>query len=295
MSANEPVAPAADTTEPGIQTPPAQDLSSSGPASAAPPADTGEPGAAPGQTQEGKEAKEASRTARRFEQLLSERASYRTRAEIAERRLAEAEGRGQPGNGKPAAEAPAEPDPGKFDLSTVEGTRQFTRALSAYHKSVATEAARAEIGQYRETSQAASEQQAVDAGWQERVQTYSSAHPDFHEQMVELGSHIPMEMGVAIKQHPQGPEIVSHLYGNPAEAYRIATLPERRMWLEIGALGATLSKSASASVPAPKPSGAPTPPKTVGTGSATPNTDVTAARNLAEFKKRFREQVSNRR
>jgi len=196
-------------------------------------------------------AKEAKRQQRRLERktdrLLKDRAEQRTRAEAAERRLAELERPAAP-EGMPTLE--------QFDYDTdkyAEAVTQFARQQAA------TET------QSRTQQESAKQNRAnLISKWEEKVEAVSDKYEDFSQKVGELEPGIPFV--AAMMEAENGPDIAYYFANNPEEADRIIQLPILAQIREIGKLEATLAAKPPA---VKKPSQAPTPITPV-TGTATP-------------------------
>lgn len=189
---------------------------------ATPPGET--PATPTGQQQETDPETEKSRTAKRIEQLLSERASWRTRAQMYEARLQQAEQtRTQPPQ-TPAGEALTEPDPTEFDLGTADGTRKYAQAVNAWQRQEAEKlvesrmrAIEQRFGQQLQGQQAAST-------WNQSVTRAKTAHGDFDQ--VALSPELPVSPQTAarIRSMDNGADLLYHLGKHPDLAARLYPL-----------------------------------------------------------------------
>lgn len=170
---------------------------------------------------------------KRFDELAADKHAERRRAEAAEARLQALEQQYWP-------PAPATP-PDQWD--DPEG---HTRWLIEQAKREALE----EIKQTQRLST-----------YGEKVAKFAEGHPDYAELVANNPDlTITPNMANVIFESDLGPQVAYHLGQNPAEARRIAALPDYRQAAELGKLEAKLSQPA---VPPPARTPPPPPPATV--------------------------------
>lgn len=172
-----------------------------------------------------------------------------------------------------APEQDQEPHPDDYEYGELDA--RFIRDHATHH---ARQAFREEMAKEK----AAAERQRLDAEFKDRVKTVAERNPDFDEVVGEnyanVAKLVTQTMGVVLSNIPEGPETAYHLAKNPAEARRIAALPDFAQAVEIGKLAQRLATPAKPTAKlvsdAPDP-----PPQARGTGGR-----FTVAADTDDFK-----------
>ena len=215
-----------------------------------------------------------SRNERKLARLHRERAEFKARAELAERRFIESQQQGKQDTEKPLTLA-------DFNFDEAE----FAKAVEARASEKITRESEAK----RAAESQKQYQQRVIAGWNKKVAGAVTKYDDFAEVTgdFELATPALYEMMEA----DNGPDIAYYLGQHPDEADRIASLSVSSQIRAIGRLEAKLA----ATPPKPKtPSGAPEPIKPVGGSSGVVEKKLSEM-TQDEFDKRRRAQVAARR
>lgn len=219
-----------------------------------------QPGTPPGQQQQqgqepGSEEERKSRTEKRIEQLLTERASWRTRAQMLEAQLADSRRPQQP---QPATGAPGqppgqeelgEPDPTQFDLSTAEGTQKFSRALSAYNRQEAARLIAAERQRMEQQFQQQLAGQQASASWEGTVGRARAAHQDYDQVALHPDLPVSPETAGRLRQMQNGGEVLYQLGKNPQLAARIYPLSGAALDRALGGIEHMIEAAATPGTP----------------------------------------------
>lgn len=195
-------------------------------------------------------------TQRRIDRLVRERAEEKAKAEYYERLLQE---RNQPAQ--------------KLDKQQFANEEDFLEAEVA-RRLQQIEAQKAE----NQELQKALEREAK----RERLLLDAELSGEFDRQKFAETVPVTQDMADAVMESDIGDKLVLHLYANPDEAERIASLPRTRQIAEIGKLEVLLSEREK-----PTPSRAPAPPKTVTGAGKSGSSTYKEGMSLAEYA-RFR-------
>jgi len=169
---------------------------------------------------------EKSGVQKRIDQLTWQAREAERRAQYAEQQL----------SSRPAPETPQ--PAGKPTLDMFDDYDGYVEALAGYKAKEQFEAMQTQ--QSREQMQA---HQAVRTqNFQEKADSFSVDHPDFHQTVFE-NRYLPIteQMREVIESVEKGPELAYHLGKNPQEAARIANLSPYMQAAEMGKIEATLS------------------------------------------------------
>lgn len=214
--------------------------------------------AQPEETTEQQEAKKQSKFQRRLDRQKTARIQAETRAEIAEKRLAELEAQSKP---QPSGEK----EPQRNDIDPKTGAEytyeDYLRAVAKYDAKQETDKtlkAEREARQGKEkqgTEAARNEKLAKD--WTEREKTFQSATKDYEETVMpfvddELQS-FSQQARMAIVESEVGPNLLHHLATHLEEAERIAGLSPNRQIAELGKLEEKISAPPKKTTSAPAP------------------------------------------
>lgn len=203
------------------------------------------------ETTEQQEAKKQSKFQRRLDRQKTARIQAETRADIAERRVAELEAQSKP--------QPASGEPKREDFP--DDYEAYLRAVArhdARQETAATLKAEREARQGKEkqgTEAARNEKLAKD--WTEREKTFQSATKDYEETVMpfvddELQS-FSQQARMAIVESEVGPNLLHHLATHLEEAERIAGLSPNRQIAELGKLEEKISAPPKKTTSAPAP------------------------------------------
>jgi hypothetical protein len=203
------------------------------------------------ETTEQQEAKKQSKFQRRLDRQKTARIQAETRAEIAERRVAELEAQSKP--------QPKEGEPKREDFP--DDYEAYLRAVARYdakQETAATLKAEREARQGKEkqgTEAARNEKLAKD--WTEREKTFQAATKDYEETVTpfvddELQS-FSQQARMAIVESEVGPNLLFHLATHLEEAERIAGLSPVRQIAELGKLEDKISAPPKKTTSAPAP------------------------------------------
>lgn len=227
-------------------------------------------GEAPPETQETTEQQEArkqSKFQRRLDRQKTARIQAETRAEIAEKQLAEAKAR---------LDEQSKPQ------ETGEPKRENFASDDAFLKAFIRHEAKQELEQgrkaERDAQQGKEKQQQATVGsekvakaWAEREASFQTATKDYEAVVAPFADeelqHLSHDARMAIVESDVGPALLYHLAKNPDEADRIADLSPTRQIAELGKLEAKVS------MPAKKTTSAPAPASTT-TGGRTASKDL---------------------
>ena len=161
---------------------------------------------------------------------------------------------------------------------------QFVKDLAVYQARQAFEAQQREAQQRQASEQ---QQRSREEARQRLLRQAANKYDDFEE--VAFDGNLPVSdtMAQAIGDSEMGADLLYYLGSNPDEADRIFNLPPARQMREIIKLESTLSAT-------PKPTGTPPPIKPSG-NAAKVEVPITEVDSMADFLKRRRETIRNRR
>ena len=236
------------------------------------------------------EKKPAKGVQKRLDELTRQREEAERRAKAAEENLTRAleAMKAKPQQDAAAPEAPkkpveSEPEPQRPNRADFTDPEAWDKALLDYADQRAEWVAdnrvkkdRAEQEQTRVEKAAREAQQTMFDAHNKRVAVAKAKYADFQQVAENPDVSVSVPMAHAIIAHEQGPDIAYFLGANPAEAARIAALPEPAQLVEMGLIAYQFRDKAKAAAPAapaqaPKPiSAAPAPvnPKPAGSGDA---------------------------
>ena len=208
----------------------------------------------------------AKREGRRFEKKLGtaiRRAAEATaRAELLERQIEELR--------QPAAPK----DTSAPKLENFSDIEEYATAKAEYAKQQTLK----ELTTKQQTEAQKREVETLTSGWEEKASRADGKYDDFDEVVGDLKPTSPF--AVAIMEAENGEDIAYHLGKNPKEAARIAALPPRAQFREIGKLEAKLL----AEPPKPKtPSKAPAPIAPLGGKSGVSNDTPSDSDDIATW------------
>ncbi len=221
-------------------------------------------------------------------QLYGDKTAAETRAEKAERELAEL----RSGKSGPAAAEDAKA-PKSEDFKTVG---EYAEALAEYK--VEKKFAEREAKQAQERQEAAA--RAAQDGLNKRIAATVKELPDYAEVIAESDIDLPPHMAVYVAESPIGPKLGYYLAKHPEDFDRISKLSPVRAMAELGKLEDRLEKPAKAKEPEadekPAISRAPS-PITPLEGKSAPSTKDPAKMSIPELREyeRARQLAKSRR
>ena len=263
----------ADDLQPGIQSPPAGTEGSApsletpgqAPDAVTPPASaTGEPSettAQPGPEPEDERAK-----------AIKELIRMRHRAQEAEKEAAYLKGRleSQPQNQPPKPDEP----PKKPLIDNYATYDEYEAAKDKYIEDMIDWKTDQKVKAVAPLAENPAEK--MHKTWLKRVEAAAAVNPDITEAMQTIGPKVTAPMAAYLKGSEDGPELMLHLYENPAVLSRLAGLENQAVAIaELVRLGDKIKASAS-NPPTKTISNAPQPHKTVGGSSPPPTDDLVA-------------------
>lgn len=171
---------------------------------------------------------------------------------------------------EPAPQAqPSRPKPTVAEVGTKYADYEaFVEDLADWKAEQRAGAVKTELSSQRETEsrqrqeqEAAAESQRLQAQFGERVKAFVGAHPDYVAAIEEVGPKLDRptpaaeaNLQIHVLNSEMGPDLIYHFAKHPEDYNRIITLPQGRMWAELGKLEAKIEGAAAPPTkPKPKP------------------------------------------
>lgn len=219
-----------------------------------------------------------SKSDKRFQELLADRAKERARADTLERRLAQLERASAPppaatpkidatpAASSAAADADPEPDP-KDETTYPDGQydRKFYKDQSRWETRQLLREDRQAQAERQQQSRVAADEHRINQSLAEKIDAGRLKHADFDVVAfapTEIIKDSPIDRWIL--ESPEGAEVLYALQKTPAEIRRIASLPPIQQLREL----AKFEHALGVPVPLKTISDAPTPPRTLGDRSA---------------------------
>lgn len=198
---------------------------------------------------------------------------------------------------KPKAEkleAPAEPDPSKYETwgEYQKAEREYYRDLARYESRQAVEADRAQRAKEAETARVAETNKQIEESWKQRTAAVRKEHSDFDSVAFSADIPISAPMDQYILRSEHGARVLYHLGKNLEAARAIFQLDPIDAVRELVKIELSLQAPPAAPVK-PKPTAAPKPVTELGGRNTVPEDEAEDAVAAGDFS-RF-QRVMNRR
>ena len=175
-------------------------------------------------------------------------------------------------NATPAAE-PKQEDFPSYD--------EFVLARAEYRAEQTVTKKLENLGKVAQENQSQAEQTARAADWEVKVEDARDKYDDFDEVVMSPDNTFFTDtLFAALSEEENGTDVAYHLASNPKLGRELASLSPMKAVLRIGKLSAKLAEK-----PTRKQTGAPTPVKTVNSGSAPQGLTPYTAKTMAEYAK----------
>lgn len=255
----------------------------------------------------------------RVQELLTDRARERDRADRAERELAQFRQPAQPSTDAPPAGSSPAAAPAAFPsydayLATHPDTsyEEYLDQRADFRADQTYRARKAEEQQAAERAQLSRTQQERATKFQERITAVTATDPDFIARispdvlaLKPFDALLPGERPSALNaiaeellSSPLAPQLMRHFTDHPEVLQHLGTLSPRELLREMGKLEASFP-DANAAVPLTPVTGAPAPPTVLGTKPAAPANPADAAvasGDVAAYRAaRLRQRTANQR